>query len=60
MSKKKKKQTLVESLKSKLGEGRGDYTRDRHQCLDQMTLEEIFQAMREVEKADTTQYDEIC
>ena len=53
-------QELLDALGITLGAGSGDYTRDRHQWLDQMTLEEIFQAMRQAEEGDETQYEEIC
>lgn len=59
MSKKRKKRTLVDSLKSRLGEGSGDYTRDRHQWLDKMTLDEIFLAMQQADEDDRSQYEEI-
>ena len=38
--------------------GQGDYTRDRHQWLDQTGLEDILTSMRRRE-ADVYQYDEL-
>lgn len=52
-------QELLNSLGLALVEGHGDYTRDRHEWLDQITLEEIFLAMRQAEADDPTQYEEI-
>lgn len=59
MSEKEKYEALLESLGLTLGEGSGDYTRDRHQWLDQMTLEEIFRAMQRAEEDDDAQYEEV-
>lgn len=53
-------QELLDALGLALGAGSGDYTDDRRQWLDKMTLEEIFFAMRRVEEGDETQYEEIC
>lgn len=39
--------------------GQGDYTKERHEWLDQTPLEDILRAMRQRQKDDRTQYDEI-
>jgi hypothetical protein len=39
--------------------GQGDYTRDRHQWLDKIPLEDILKAMQQVPAFDTAQYEEI-
>lgn len=53
-------QELLDALGVKLGAGSGDYTEDRCQWLDQMSLEEIFLAMRQAEEGDESHYEEIC
>lgn len=37
----------------------GDYTKDRHEWLDQTPLEDILTSMRQRREDDETQYDEI-
>lgn len=39
--------------------GQGDYTQDRHQWLEKMSLNDIFLAMKQSEQNDNNQYDEI-
>lgn len=39
--------------------GQGDYTRDRHQWLDQTPLEDILASMRQRRDNDDDPYDEI-
>ena len=39
--------------------GQGDYTRDRHQWLDQTGLEDILTSMRQRREAHVDQYDEL-
>lgn len=39
--------------------GQGDYTKDRHEWLDQTPLEDILTSMRQHREDDATQYDEI-
>ncbi len=39
--------------------GRGDYTKERHQWLDNTSLEELFQLMKQNPESENTQYDEI-
>jgi hypothetical protein len=39
--------------------GQGDYTRDRHQWLDQTPLEDILTTMRQYSADDLHPYDEI-
>ncbi|MBO0351831.1 hypothetical protein J0895_22665 [Phormidium pseudopriestleyi FRX01] len=39
--------------------GQGDYTQDRHQWLEKMSLNDILLAMRQWEQNDNHQYDEI-
>lgn len=39
--------------------GQGDYTKDRHEWLDQTPLEDILTSMRQRREDDETQYDEI-
>jgi len=39
--------------------GKGDYTKERHQWLDEKTLEEVLEEMKELSSEDTNQYDEI-
>lgn len=40
-------------------QGQGDYTKERHQWLDNTSLEELFQLMKQQPESDNTQYDEI-
>ena len=40
-------------------QGQGDYTKERHQWLDNTSLEELFQLMKQNPDSDNTQYDEI-
>jgi hypothetical protein len=40
-------------------QGRGDYTKERHQWLDNTSLEELFQLMKQNPESENTQYDEI-
>ena len=39
--------------------GQGDYTKERHEWLDQTPLEDILSSMRQSREDDETQYDEI-
>jgi hypothetical protein len=39
--------------------GQGDYTKDRHEWLDQTPLEDILTSVRQRREDDATQYDEI-
>lgn len=39
--------------------GQGDYTRDRHQWLDQTALEDVLESMRQQREEDRDRYDEI-
>lgn len=39
--------------------GQGDYTRERHEWLDQTPLEEILTSIKHRRKDDETQYDEV-
>ncbi|AFY80160.1 hypothetical protein [Oscillatoria acuminata] len=39
--------------------GHGDYTQERHQWLEKMSLNDIFFAMKQSEQNDNNQYDEI-
>ncbi len=39
--------------------GKGDYTKERHQWLDEKTLADVSVEMRELPEEDTNQYDEI-
>ena len=39
--------------------GQGDYTKERHEWLDQTPLEDILTSMRQRRKDDEAQYDEI-
>jgi len=39
--------------------GQGDYTKERHQWLDNTSLEELFQLMKQNPESENTQYDEI-
>ncbi|MEB3148770.1 MAG: hypothetical protein VKL60_07065 [Sphaerospermopsis sp.] len=40
-----------------LSPGKGDYTKERHQWLDNQTLADVFAEMNQVE--DTNEYEEI-
>ena len=40
-------------------QGQGDYTKERHQWLDNTSLEELFQLMKQHPESHNTQYDEI-
>jgi hypothetical protein len=39
--------------------GQGDYTKERHEWLDQISLEDIFTSMKQCREDDLNQYDEI-
>ncbi len=39
--------------------GKGDYTKERHQWLDDKTLAEVRAEMKQLQSDDTNQYDEI-
>jgi hypothetical protein len=39
--------------------GQGDYTKERHEWLDQISREDIFTSMKQRREDDTNQYDEI-
>ncbi len=39
--------------------GKGDYTQERHQWLDEKTLANVLLEMNELPEDDTNQYDEI-
>jgi hypothetical protein len=39
--------------------GKGDYTKERHQWLDEKTLAEVLVEMKQLQSDDTNQYDEI-
>jgi hypothetical protein len=60
-------QILVESLGvvdairfiQHFSSGHGDYTQERHTWLDQTSLDEILNNMKQPQAIDTTQYDEI-
>ncbi len=39
--------------------GQGDYTKERHEWLDQTPLEDILTSMRQRREDDKAQYDEI-
>ncbi|MCT7967800.1 hypothetical protein NG799_15770 [Laspinema sp. D1] len=39
--------------------GQGDYTQERHQWLEKMSLNDMFLAMKQSEQNDDNQYDEI-
>ena len=39
--------------------GKGDYTKERHQWLDQTTLANVLVEMKELPEDDTNQYEEI-
>lgn len=39
--------------------GEGDYTKERHQWLDNISLEGLFNSMKQLPESDNTHYDEI-
>jgi hypothetical protein len=39
--------------------GSGDYTKERHQWLDEKTLTEVLAEIKHLETEDTNQYEEI-
>ncbi|MBE9235183.1 hypothetical protein IQ227_03785 [Anabaena aphanizomenioides LEGE 00250] len=39
--------------------GKGDYTTERHQWLDEKTLTEVLAEIKQLETEDTNQYEEI-
>lgn len=39
--------------------GKGDYTKERHQWLNEKTLADVLLEMKELQEEDTNQYDEI-
>jgi hypothetical protein len=39
--------------------GQGDYTKDRHEWLDQISREDIFTSMKQRQEDDLNQYEEI-
>ena len=39
--------------------GKGDYTKERYQWLDEKTLAEVRVEMKQLQSDDTNQYDEI-
>jgi hypothetical protein len=39
--------------------GQGDYTKERHEWLDQISREDIFTSMKQRREDDLNQYDEI-
>ena len=39
--------------------GKGDYTKERHQWLDEKSLAEVLVEMKQLQSDDTNQYDEI-
>jgi hypothetical protein len=39
--------------------GKGDYTKERHQWLDEKTLEDVFIEIKQLPEDDLNQYDEI-
>ncbi|QYX34226.1 hypothetical protein [Sphaerospermopsis torques-reginae] len=39
--------------------GKGDYTKERHQWLDEKTLTEVLAEIKQLETEDTNQYEEI-
>lgn len=39
--------------------GQGDYTKERHEWLDQISLGEIFTSMKQPQEDDLNQYEEI-
>jgi len=39
--------------------GKGDYTKERHQWLDEKTLTDVLVEMKQLPEDNTSQYDEI-
>jgi hypothetical protein len=39
--------------------GQGDYTKERHKWLDQISREDIFTSMKQRREDDTNQYDKV-
>jgi hypothetical protein len=39
--------------------GQGDYTKERHEWLDQISREDIFTSMKQRREDDLNQYDEV-
>ncbi|MBW4625112.1 MAG: hypothetical protein KME49_06295 [Brasilonema octagenarum HA4186-MV1] len=39
--------------------GKGDYTKERHQWLDEKTLADVLVEIKKLQSDDTNQYDEI-
>ena len=39
--------------------GKGDYTKERHQWLEQKSLEDVFREIEQFKQNDLSQYDEI-
>ena len=39
--------------------GEGDYTKERHQWLENKSVDDIFQEIRQLPQDDLSQYDEI-
>ncbi len=39
--------------------GKGDYTKERHQWLDEKTLADVFMKMKALQEDETNQHDEI-
>ncbi|WP_413174262.1 hypothetical protein [Anabaena azotica] len=39
--------------------GKGDYTKERHQWLDEKTLTEVLAEIKQLETEDANQYEEI-
>ncbi len=39
--------------------GKGDYTKERHQWLDEKSLDNVFTEIKQLQEEDTNQYEEI-
>jgi hypothetical protein len=39
--------------------GKGDYTKERHQWLDNKSLDDVFTEIKQLQEEDTNQYEEI-
>ena len=39
--------------------GKGDYTKERHQWLEQKSLDDLFQEIEQLKEHDLSQYEEI-
>jgi hypothetical protein len=39
--------------------GTGDYTKERHQWLDEKSLDDVFTEIKQLQEDDTNQYEEI-